>query len=231
MKVVSGEYIRSWLSREAHIRAKVKSLIMAQLNTIEVTGRNLVVADVIVRYVVRTLRRDLELLDGAGRNGFSILGREIKVKGEFCGQKFKGFIDRLDSLHEGQARVVDYKTGKVLEEDENIDDSNAEYIAEKIFTPDTKDRPKIALQFFIYDMLLMSRPEMAGLEIANCVYSTAALFREPPVTVPLNRRFYNAVSGHLETLLGEMYDTDVPFRRTEDEKVCSYCDFKMICGR
>lgn len=231
MKVVSGEYIRSWLSREVHIRAKVKSLIMAQLNTIEVTGRNLVVADVIVRYVVRTLRRDLELLDGAGRNGFSILGREIKVKGEFCGQKFKGFIDRLDSLHEGQARVVDYKTGKVLEEDENIDDSNAEYIAEKIFAPDTKDRPKIALQFFIYDMLLMSRPEMAGLEIANCVYSTAALFREPPVTVPLNRSFYNAVSGHLETLLGEMYDTDVPFRRTEDEKVCSYCDFKMICGR
>ena len=230
-KTVSQSYIEGWLSRKEDIKAKVKALIMMQLNTIEVSGRNLVVADVIVRYIIKTLQRDLELLKKEGRDSFEILGREIRVAGEFCGRRFKGFIDRLDSFKEGQARVVDYKTGKVLEDDENIHDGNAEEIAEKIFNPDMKNWPKIALQFYIYDMLVQSRPEVRGREICNCVYSTAHLFKEPPVTVPMNRKFYEAVSAKLEAMLAQMYDTSVPFRRTDDEKTCSYCDFRMICGR
>ena len=231
LKDVSQSYIEGWLSRKEDIKAKVKALIMMQLNTIEVSGRNLVVADVIVRYIIKTLQRDLELLKKEGRDSFEILGREIRVAGEFCGQRFKGFIDRLDSFKDEQARVVDYKTGKVLEDDENIHDGNADEIAEKIFNPDMKNWPKIALQFYIYDMLVQSRPEVRGREICNCVYSTAHLFKEPPVTVPMNRKFYEAVSAKLEAMLAQMYDTSVPFRRTDDEKTCSYCDFRMICGR
>jgi len=228
---ISRSYVEDWLGRRSEIKAKVKALVMSQLNTIEIGGRNLVVVDVIVRYVVKTLQRDLELMTMEGKDSFEILGREIKVRGEFCGQRFKGFIDRLDSFRDGQARVVDYKTGKVLEDDENINDANADEIAEKIFRPDMKNWPKIALQFYIYDMLVQSEPDVKGREIFNCVYSTAHLFKNVPVSVPLNRKFYEAVSVRLEALLAEMYDTSVPFRKAGDEKTCGYCDFKMICGR
>ena len=231
MTRVSRSYIEGWLDRECDVRSKVKALIVHQLNSMEVTGRNLVVADVIVRYVMKTLQRDLEQLRQLGAGSFEILGRELRVSGEFHGQRFKGFVDRLDSFGPDQARVVDYKTGKVLEDDENIHDGNAEAIADKIFAPDVKDRPKIALQFFIYDMLLKDREEVMGRPLFNCVYSTAHLFKEPPVTVPLNKMFYDCMSDRLAGLLDQMYDLSVPFRRTEDRKICSYCDFKNICGR
>ena len=228
---MTAKDIQSWLGREDEIKSKIKELIIDELNLMEVSGRNLVVTDVILKYVMKTLQRDLELLEKEGVDFFEILGREVKVSGEFKGQKFKGFIDRLDSFHPGQVRVVDYKTGKVLDDDEKINDDNALAIAEDIFAEDIKERPKIALQFFIYDMLVQNHPLARGKQLFNCVYSTARLFKEPPLNVPRNEMFFNAVSERLENTLEEMYSLEVPFRRTNDEKVCEYCDFKMICGR
>jgi CRISPR/Cas system-associated exonuclease Cas4 (RecB family) len=228
---ISREYIKSWLGRGNEIREIVKSVIIREMNAVEVSGRNLVVADVITRYVLKTLECDLQQLEEAGVGAFTILGRELKVSGELHGQKFKGFIDRLDSFAPDQARVVDYKTGRVLDEDENIDDDNAEAVAEKIFAPDVKDRPKIALQFYIYDMLVESLPQIKGRRIYNCVYSTSRLFSSLPSVVPANSRFCSEMTARLKNLLDEMYDVSVPFRRTEDQDICKYCDFKSICGR
>jgi hypothetical protein len=230
-RYITKEYIEEWLSKDDVIRRKIKSVIVHDLNLMEITGRNLVVTDVIVRYVLKTLQRDLELLKSCGRDSFQILGREMPVYGQFHGQKMKGFIDRIDSFVPGQARIVDYKTGKVLADDEDIHDGNAEDIAEKIFAQDVAERPKIALQFYIYDMLLSKCDLVRGRKIYNSVYSTAKLFKEAPMIVPMNERFYDAVSERLRILLDEMRDPDVPFRRTSDENVCSYCDFKNICGR
>ncbi len=235
LKAISCSYIKSWLGRKGDIKKKVNALIMDQLHTVEISGRNLVIADVIVRYVLKTLQCDLEMLENEGRSEFEILGREVRVDGEFEGQKFKGFIDRMDSFRPGQLRVVDYKTGKVLADDEDIDDANAEAVADKIFAVDIQDRPKIALQFYIYDLLLQKDGRMAqlvaGRDIDNSVYSTSKLFKELPLTVPMNRKFYDAVSERLKETLKQMYDLDVPFRRTGNVKNCEYCDFKMICGR
>ena len=230
-KHITREYIQSWLDREDVIRTKVRALIEHELNLVEISGRNLVVTDVIVRYVMKTLWSDLEILKKSGRESFEILGRELRVGGMFHGFRFKGFVDRLDAFSPDEVRVVDYKTGRVLDDDIFIDDGNAEDIARKIFAPDIKDRPKIALQFFIYDLLVKDRNEAKGRNMCNCVYSTSRLFKELPETVPVNRTFFDAMSGNLSALLDEMCDPEVGFRRTEDEHVCGYCDFKTICGR
>jgi len=119
----------------------------------------------------------------------------------------------------------------VLDEDIDIHDGNAAFIAESIFAEDVKDRPKIALQFFIYDMLLQNRDEVKGKRLTNCVYSTSRLFRESPVNVPVNRIFYEEMSRRLKAMLDELCDPETGFRRTSDKSICSYCDFKTICGR
>lgn len=231
LRNITMTYIQSWLKREDVIRDKVRALIEHELNVMEVTGRNLVVTDVIVRYVIKTLQSDLEILRKSGKESFEILGRELRVGGTFHGFGFKGFIDRLDAFGSDEVRVVDYKTGRVLDDDIFIDDGNAEDIAVKIFAPDVKDRPKIALQFYVYDLLVKDREEVKGRKLHNCVYSTSRLFGELPEAVPVNRTFFDSVSDKLKVLLDEMCDPGVNFRRTSDEHVCGYCDFKTICGR
>ena len=51
------------------------------------------------------------------------------------------------------------------------------------------------------------------------------------MTVPMNEKFFDAVSERLKALFDQMRDPEIPFRRTSDENVCAYCDFKNICGR
>jgi hypothetical protein len=104
-------------------------------------------------------------------------------------------------------------------------------IIEKIFTPDVAERPKIALQFYIYDMILRHKKVMSDRTLTNSVYSTARLFKEPPLIKQINETFYDGMTGRLQELLEEMYNLNVPFRRTSELKKCSICDFKNICGR
>ena len=228
---VTRDYIMSWLGREEDIRRKVRALIISEMSAVEVNGRNLVVTDVLVRYIMKTLRTDLKLLEDGHKDSFEIIGREIVVKGEFHGFRFVGFIDRLDAFAQDQVRVVDYKTGMVLDEDFMIAEYGPVEVADKIFAPDVQGRPKIAFQFYIYDLLLKDREEVAGREIHNCIYSTSRLFRELPQSRPLNKEFFDRVSANLEKLLDEICDPQVGFRRTSVERMCSYCDFKTICGR
>ena len=228
-RMVTREYLSSWLGREDDILRKVKSLICSQLKTPEITGRNLVVADVIVQYVLKTVKRDLELLDLEHAEAFEVIGTEKEYRAEFHGFRFKGYIDRIDSLAPGQVRVSDYKTGKVTDDDIFIDDGNALEVAAAVFGADNSRRPKIALQFFIYDMLL--RKNGFGDDILNSVYQTSRLFSEKIRPVPLSVKFYEAMESGLAGLLDEISDKGIPFRRTDSADICSYCDFKKICGR
>ena len=123
----------------------------------------------------------------------------------------------------------DYKTGKVMDNDIFIDDGNAEEVAAAVFGDDNAGRPKIALQFFVYDMLL--RKNGFREKILNSVYRTSGLFSGGIEVRPLNEKFYGAMEAGLSDLLDELADIDVPFRRTEDTGMCEYCDFKKICGR
>ena len=115
---------------------------MAQLHTLEVSGRNLVLEDVIVQYVLKTLLRDKELMDKLGVTSFKILGLEREYVAEIDGFKFIGYIDRMDSFLPGEVRIVDYKTGKVEDKDVDINDSNASDIVGALFGQDNQNRPK-----------------------------------------------------------------------------------------
>ncbi|MBO4624039.1 MAG: PD-(D/E)XK nuclease family protein [Bacteroidales bacterium] len=263
--VISSEVEKSLLTRAdleamrkdtARIRKLIRAEVLDQMHSIEVTGRNLVLENILQGYVEETLSHDLQLLQEAGSEGFTIIGLEQKVFCEINGFRFIGFVDRLDSYKPGEVRIVDYKTGKVEDNDILIDEENAAQVVEQLFAPDSKSRPKIALQLFLYDHMVEiagqagndgkgqagndergqagpyfrhARPDRASL--VNSIYSTARLYSQPLPDVPVSAEFMRLALQGVKGLLNEITDLNVPFRRTEDTKTCEYCDFKAICGR
>ncbi len=223
-------YIESWLERKNDIRSKIRALILEQLHSIEVSGRDLVVEDVILKYVIKTLQRDIELMKEKGLDRFGIVGLELKKTWEKNGFRFLGFIDRMDVFGD-EVRIVDYKTGKVREEETDINEGNAEAVVEALFGDDNQKRPQIAMQLFLYDMYVKDSSATAGRRVSNAVYSVANLFVSPPKSVPVSARFCSLMEERLDGLLAEMVDVSKPFRRTESIETCKYCDFKTICGR
>lgn len=231
-KEVSIDYIKSWLSRGDEIKARIRSLVKAELNNaFEVTGRNLVYEDVVLQYVLKTLQRDIELMEQNHVSSFQILGLELSCKWQFEGYNFVGYIDRLDSVVPGVVRVVDYKTGKVEDADVNIDDANADSVVESLYLPDNPKRPKIAMQLFLYDMFIEDTDLVKDQQIVNSIYPAAKLFVSPVVEVPRSARFTELMKDRLKGMLEEISDLSVGFRRTSCVDNCKYCDFKTICGR
>ena len=218
----------------ARIRRLIRAEVLDQMHSIEVTGRNLVLENILEGYVKETLAHDIQLLKDAGSGKFTIIGLEQKVSCEIDGFRFIGFIDRLDSYQPGQVRIVDYKTGKVEDNDILIDDTNAAQVVEQLFSADSKSRPKIALQLFLYDHMAPTVAP-AGSRLVNSIYSTARLYSQPLPDVPVCEEFSRLALEGVQGLLKEIANLDIPFRRngrrTEDTRTCDYCDFKAICGR
>ena len=228
---ITAAYLRSLLSDRERIKECVDRHIMETLRTFEISGRNLLFEDMVCRYVVRVLSSDLELLDRYGVPSFKILGLERKVSRTIGGFKFVGYIDRLDSFSPGEVRIVDYKTGKVTDNDFIINEDNAEKVVGDLFGDNVKERPNIALQLYLYDIMSRGLEEVRGRSIVNSIYQPARLFTNEVENVALNDRFCTLMDGKVNALLEQIADTGRPWTRTKDAKSCSYCKFRNICGR
>ena len=147
------------------------------------------------------------------------------------GFRFVGYIDRLDSITPGEVRVVDYKTGRVTDDDFLIGGDNAAMVVDRLFGPDNRKRPEIALQLYLYDRFVAGDAALQGQTIVNSIYQPSRLFVRGVENVALDEGFLSLMAERLDALLAEIADLSVPFRRTEDAKTCEWCDFKNICGR
>ena len=227
---VTRDYLKSLLEG-TRIKDAVRERMLEKLHSFEVSGRNIIFEDQICHYVRKVVQRDIELLAAAGSDRFRILGLELERHMEFDGFRFIGFIDRLDSLRPGEVRVVDYKTGKVTDEDFLINDTNAEEVVDKLFGDDNAKRPKIALQLYLYDRFVAGDTALRGNRIVNSIYQPSRLFVKEVESVAVGGRFVTLMEERLHGLLARIGDPAVPFTRTADAKTCEWCDFKNICGR
>ncbi|MGM9784706.1 MAG: PD-(D/E)XK nuclease family protein [Candidatus Cryptobacteroides sp.] len=221
LPVISSAYIKSWLGREDEIRAKVHRLIARQMRSVEVRGRDLVTADIIVRMVRKILEEDLALIRRRGE--MRILGLELRREVTIAGHKFTGIIDRLDSFPDGTVRVVDYKSGG-----DSPDVLGPKLEVDKVFSEKDGHRHKAALQFFIYDKMVEKE---LGDEVLNAMYAMSDIFKNPVPEYGQIPERNAAFEEKIEAVFEEMEDPAVDFTLTSEKGNCKYCDFKILCGR
>lgn len=229
--ILSAAELEGMRKDTARLRKMIRAEVLDQMHSIEVTGRNLVLEEVILDYVQSTLKHDAGLLTSSGSAGFRIIGLEQKRRMEWNGFHFKGYVDRIDSYREGEVRIVDYKTGKVEDDEILITDENAAAVVDKLFGESNAHRPKIALQLFLYDLFAHADASLKGQTVVNSIYSTARLYTGALPDYPESPEFIRLTSERLKALLTEMTDVNIPFSRTQEQDTCTWCDFKNICGR
>lgn len=183
---------------------------------------------------------------------FRLYGCEISSKVSYplsSGKKvnMKFSIDRLDRLGtdpNAPFRIVDYKTGKVKITAESIDD---------LFGPEAEAAN--ANQLFLYANLLEEFLKLDSVKNANAlkilsqgvlpeIYPVAKILSSREVGKKSNQYPYIAkgyVKNHndinpdykrcLDRTLCEVFDENIPFRRTSELSNCRYCPLVNLCGR
>ena len=206
-RIVRADYLRSKKDDAQALSAMIDETIRKELKTIEVQGRDIMYRELVLEYVRKCLQRDIEYLEKRGAEYFRILKLEEWGEASVGDFTFHGIIDRMDSVADGEVRIVDYKTGMV----------------------NKKTLPDINLQMYIYDRFLDSDTDYEDMEVVNSIYSPAGLFVSGVEDMPADEEFRNSIRLQLEADLAELADPKVPF--TRKAKDCNYCDFKTLCGK
>lgn len=227
---INRAYLEGLIKDKDKLNERVEERIKQALNNApEVSGRNLVYKEIICSYVLQILKKDLELLKAKNLEFFTIKGLEKFRDAEIGDFRFVGLIDRIDSFEPGTIRVVDYKTGRVEEEEMEINFDKADDIINKLFKEDIDKRPAIVLQLYVYNKFM--EKETKGMMLQNSIYQTHRLFVEEIRSLEVSKKFCDALEERLLDTLKDLKDISKPWRRTQRKENCAICEFKNICGR
>lgn len=187
-----------------------------------ITGENLIVKEVIKRYVAITLEEDskiapIVLKDLEKRVLSSVSIPEGRVR-------LKAIIDRID-LVGGELRIVDYKTG-------SVNDAYSRYSMEKLFNIEKKQYKELfQLFFYAYILTLDGYIEKEeGREYNLVIYKIPTLLKDSFIPFKVTGEDIARFGEMLQGCLCEIFDSQLPFEpcRWSVER-CGECKFRLYC--
>ncbi|MHC1781068.1 MAG: PD-(D/E)XK nuclease family protein [Bacteroidales bacterium] len=211
-KVVSAGEIGKMAGRVDEIEKFADEGFSRHKNINEVSGYNLIVKKIIVKYVVHTLRHD------ATYAPFTYLASEKKVRRSVKTDKglevnIKGFIDRVDKKE--YLRIIDYKTGSGELKSKDL---------EALFMPNADNNSKILFQLYMYSFLInLNEPLILS------PFFIKTLIKKGVDEELVTWEFIKMFQERLTTLLSEIFNEEIPFTATDNMKICDKCPYSAIC--
>ena len=215
---VSCDTLGSMIKNVALIERYIDEGFLKHKNIREVSGYNLLVKRVIVKYVLQTLRYDTSIAP------FYYMASEKRVRSTLpvkwgYNVNLKGFIDRLDKKN--SLRIVDYKTGQGELKLRSID---------ALFENSGDSSDKVTFQMILYAMMLEYDSEfVSDGEVKIAPYFIRSLVKQGNKEMNINHEQVKYFKEKLITLTEEIFDPLVPFTGSENEKVCKWCPYSSIC--
>lgn len=191
-------------------------------------GKNKLIFEVIQKLWNDFIRNEKSLIENGNILIIKDLEKEYFVMSEIFQNettipwKLKGKIDRIDNLN-GETRIIDFKTGRVSDNDLNIKNLNIEELSLK---------PK-AFQLIIYTYLVQNN--VRDIDISFNMAGVYKLLRTSSGIIPLTIKDGNCseqdIKAILDSIVNEIFNTEIQFHQTTDTNACTYCIFKDLCER
>jgi hypothetical protein len=156
--------------------------------------------------------------------------------------RIAGKIDRVERLRQPDGsvliRVADYKTGKIEAKDADVK------TVELLLTDAQKDKARQLwlYQYLVYKKMLQNQGLQFGDEwidgtntkVVAGFYSFRNMeggFMENKLYLGTPEEFVVQTEIHLRKIITDLFDPAQPFRKTDDKKICEWCDYRKLCGR
>lgn len=206
---------------------------------IKLEGRNVIAYDILSLFIRKVLEIDesyapfeIKGLESGSRQGYKI-DHPITINNKSVLVGIKGIIDRIDRK-DNVVRILDYKTGK--------DDKVIEGIP-SLFDRENEKRNKAGFQTFLYGWLYLNKYPAETDQILAGLFNIRDLFTNdfsPSLSLKIDKvkvelmdikPYMDDFRIGVTDLLEELFDPDVPFDQTNDEKKCVWCPYNKICQK
>jgi ATP-dependent helicase/nuclease subunit B len=216
-----------------NIEEKLVKIFKEKLKTGDMqTGRNRIAYEVMKRFLENFFEKEKQ------DSGFKILMLEQKIEGvdfrfSLNGKeqrvKLGGTIDRLD-VKDGIYRVIDYKTGKIG----SLNLKSAEELPGLLSGQEAVNRRE-AFQLFFYRYLLKKTQKYEG-DYRLGIYPFKKLYDDLKFVKidksdMIGEELVTQFEGILAGIFQDLFNLEVRFKQTEEEKNCQYCPYQGICSR
>ncbi len=200
-------------------------------------GKNLLILKVANLLINNFIESEIKFIQSAEFNHSPLYIKELEGKFETSivienngmpfGVNLKGVFDRVDETG-GFTRIIDYKTGRVEQRDLNLKSW------EDLITDSNLDK---CFQLLFYSLILSKsaslKPEKINPGIISFRNLSSGLLT---IKLPDGEGLSDPALENTEQIIGsiilsEIFNTDIPFRQTEDPENCEYCAFKGVCNR
>lgn len=149
---------------------------------------------------------------------FSVNGVDFKLFGN---------VDRVDQIGDA-IRIVDYKSGKVEQNDLKFNE-----FSELITNPKMSKAFQLMTYAYLYSKSVLKDDTSfkAGNYSLRNLEDGLIYVKMGKTPLKMDTLVLDEFEIQLKTLLSEIVDENTDFHPTTDHDVCTYCDFKKVCGR
>lgn len=232
------------LKKEARDTKKIDELILQQFRKVkigEVSGRNIIIKEILKKYVLLTLEEDQKYAPFIYLAGEQPFAYKLQLK-DGTGVRFKAFVDRIDKTG-SSLRIIDYKTGRIEKPGSHFDIPD-------LFRKGEDKQYKALFQLYLYALIITGGQQTKGViqlkngnpvpvfwgeehsELDLVIYPVVKIKKESVFVEPIYTSSLNRFKEGLLECVEEIFNKDIPFVQVQPgKKVCEYCMFNKICGR